>query len=219
LDQGSLQLIELAYVAAGAPEQALPYVDSVRWQWPLDVALDEHGRLGVVAYGYALAGDLRSAREILAVMDSVFENSDFQPRRGIGEAVLALITLQEGRERDAVEHLLRARAESFGYLHWDYRLFLADAQAALGHLSEAIAQYDTVTSTYRMAYPWAPYFALRPLAHERLGSLYLEVDDTVSAARHLAEFIELWKDADPELQPRVDAARRRLAQLVVEGTG
>ncbi|MGD2216973.1 MAG: hypothetical protein PVJ64_09455, partial [Gemmatimonadales bacterium] len=63
------------------------------------------------------------------------------------------------------------------------------------------------------------YCALRTPAHERLGSLYLEAGDTVAAARHLAEFVELWRDADPELQPRVEAARRLLAQLVPEETG
>ena len=29
-------------------------------------------------------------------------------------------------------------------------------------------------------------------------------------------FIELWKNADPELQPRVEDARRRIAELVAE---
>lgn len=48
------------------------------------------------------------------------------------------------------------------------------------------------------------------------GSLYLEVGDTVAAARYLAEFIELWQDADPELQPRIESAQRLLAQLVGE---
>lgn len=62
------------------------------------------------------------------------------------------------------------------------------------------------------------YLALRPLAHKRLGSLYLQVGDTMAAARHLSEFVELWKNADPELQPRVEAARRLLAQLVLEET-
>jgi tetratricopeptide (TPR) repeat protein len=139
--------------------------------------------------------------------------------RGIGERVLALIAVQEGREEEAVEHLRRVRAESFGYLAWDARFFLAEAQAALGGLNEAIAQYDTVTSTHRMhSADLQVYFPLRPVAHERLGSLYLQVGDTVSAARHLGEFIELWKDADPELQPRVESARRLLAQLAAEGT-
>jgi hypothetical protein len=33
------------------------------------------------------------------------------------------------------------------------------------------------------------------------------------AAEHYRAFIELWKSADPELQPRMAEARRRLAKL------
>ena len=45
---------------------------------------------------------------------------------------------------------------------------------------------------------------------------YLAVGDTVSAVAHLASFIDLWKDAEPSLQPLVTDATRRLAQLVGE---
>jgi DNA-binding SARP family transcriptional activator len=225
-DRRLLRFVELASFVAGTPERALPYVDSLRRQSPAYNPWDENERLGDLAYGYALAGDVRSAREILAVMDSVYESDGFHPSTGIGERVHALVALDEGRAEDAVEHLSRAREQSFGYLFWDARFFLAAAHAALGHLTEAIAQYDTVTSTYRMGNWYIMdfdyiyiYCALRPPAHERLGSLYLEAGDTVAAARHLAEFIDLWRDADPELQPRVEAARRLLAQLVPEETG
>jgi hypothetical protein len=33
------------------------------------------------------------------------------------------------------------------------------------------------------------------------------------AASHYAKFVDLWKDADPELQPHVRKARERLAVL------
>ena len=33
------------------------------------------------------------------------------------------------------------------------------------------------------------------------------------AAEHYARFVDLWKDADPELQPRVEAAQRRIDLL------
>jgi hypothetical protein len=36
------------------------------------------------------------------------------------------------------------------------------------------------------------------------------------AIEHYNAFIELWKNADPELQPRVEDARRRIAELVAE---
>jgi hypothetical protein len=48
--------------------------------------------------------------------------------------------------------------------------------------------------------------------HERLGRLY-ESTNRDRAAAHLAAFIDLWKDADPELQPRVATAREKLARL------
>jgi hypothetical protein len=37
--------------------------------------------------------------------------------------------------------------------------------------------------------------------------------DRVRATHHYAKFVELWKDADPELQPKVADVRRRLARL------
>jgi tetratricopeptide (TPR) repeat protein len=216
---GSYQHIVYSSLAADTPERTLPYLESLRSRLPLGgVPHTEYWSLGSIAFGYALAGDGQSARGLLAVMDSLAEGNGFQPLDH-KERTLAVIALQEGRAEDAVEHLRRARAARFGMLRWGNRLLLAEAHAALGHLNEAIAQYDTLTGTYRLRRSDRhASFPLRPLAHERLGSLYLQVGDTVAAARHLAEFIELWKDADPELQPRVEAARRLLAQLAAEGT-
>ena len=37
--------------------------------------------------------------------------------------------------------------------------------------------------------------------------------NTVKAIENYRAFIELWKNADPELQPRVTDAKRRLARL------
>jgi L-ribulose-5-phosphate 3-epimerase UlaE len=36
------------------------------------------------------------------------------------------------------------------------------------------------------------------------------------AAQYYAWFIEMWKDADPELQPQVQEARDRLQEIVRE---
>jgi tetratricopeptide (TPR) repeat protein len=208
-----LRFIELTSLAADAPERATPYLESFRSQLTHGTGLGaEYWSLGVIAYGYALAGDLELARDLLAVMDSLAANDDPRPGR-FGKRVLALVALQEGRAEDALEHLHRAQPTD-SRVFWENRLLLADAHAALGHLNEAIAQYDTLTGTYLLNFrDRHASFPLRPLAHERLGSLYLQVGDTVAAARHLAEFIDLWGDADPELQ-----ARRLLAQLAAEGT-
>ena len=52
-----------------------------------------------------------------------------------------------------------------------------------------------------------------PAIRERLGQLYEEMGNTVKAIENYRAFIELWKNADPELQPRVADAKRRLARL------
>jgi DNA-binding SARP family transcriptional activator len=50
-------------------------------------------------------------------------------------------------------------------------------------------------------------------AHKRLGELYEAKGDTKRAAAHYASFVELWKNADPDLQPKVTEVRARLERL------
>jgi len=49
--------------------------------------------------------------------------------------------------------------------------------------------------------------------YKRLGELYEAKGDKTKAASYYTKFITLWKDADPELQPRVAEVRKRLARL------
>jgi eukaryotic-like serine/threonine-protein kinase len=52
-----------------------------------------------------------------------------------------------------------------------------------------------------------------PAVHKRLGELYEAKGQRDKALAHYHVFLDLWKDADPELQPRVADAKRRLARL------
>jgi hypothetical protein len=52
-----------------------------------------------------------------------------------------------------------------------------------------------------------------PSMYERLGDLYEQQGDTAKATYYYGKLVELWKDADPELQPRVEAARRAIEAL------
>jgi tetratricopeptide (TPR) repeat protein len=54
-------------------------------------------------------------------------------------------------------------------------------------------------------------------AHKRLGELYDAKGDRERAISHLSKFVELWKNADAELQPAVNDAKRRLAKLQAGG--
>jgi hypothetical protein len=55
-----------------------------------------------------------------------------------------------------------------------------------------------------------------PITLERLARLYDARGDLEQAAGYYGRFVELWADADPDLQPRVEAARARLEEIVRE---
>ena len=50
-------------------------------------------------------------------------------------------------------------------------------------------------------------------SHKRVAELYEAKGNSEKAAEHYRKFIDLWKNADAELQPQVAEARRRLAKL------
>ncbi len=52
-----------------------------------------------------------------------------------------------------------------------------------------------------------------PLSHKRLGELYENKGNAAQAAMHYEKFVELWKNADPDMQPRVAEVKRRLQKL------
>ncbi len=212
-------VLTVAYsaLAGGERERVIPYLVELA-----ELADQEstpsviYGMLGVLATGYAIVGDLSDARDLVARMDSIAATGDFYPG-GVADRARALITLQEGRAEESIEHLMRARAADWGLLYRGSRLALADAYAALGRFQEAAVQYDSLTTGYGLNfYDYWSYAVLRPLAHERLGMVYFNLGDNLTAVRHLARFAELWAEADPELQPRVEAARQAIERLTAE---
>jgi len=56
------------------------------------------------------------------------------------------------------------------------------------------------------------WFARAPSAR-RLGELYEAKGERVKAAHYYQMFVDLWKNAEPELQPQVLDVKRRLARL------
>jgi tetratricopeptide (TPR) repeat protein len=56
--------------------------------------------------------------------------------------------------------------------------------------------------------------AYLPAIHKRLGELYEAKGQRDKALQHYRIFIELWKNADPALQPKVTDAKQRVAGLV-----
>lgn len=87
------------------------------------------------------------------------------------------------------------------------RFLRADVLAALGRKEEALSWLASVGrgSVSEVAF-------LGPV-HLRRAEILDALGRADEAAENYEAFVELWRDADPEFQPLVDAARERLQQL------
>jgi hypothetical protein len=88
----------------------------------------------------------------------------------------------------------------------------------------AIADYERYVTTDWDSKLFPGHYAI-PHALERLGQLYdararesapPSPDDIARAAEYYGRFVELWAEADEELQPRVRAAQARLEGILRE---
>ncbi|MBK5098716.1 MAG: protein kinase [Gemmatimonadetes bacterium] len=203
----------IAAWVAGTPETVVPALDDAAAEPPAETARWEHFRLGMIAYGYALAGQTDRASGMLERMDMLAESGGFHTG-AIAEIVRAVIAGQQGDPEASLQHLRQARLDDYGIARIHSRVLEADAYAALERLEEAGAQYDSVLSSYRLNFKddsfWPP---LRPYALRRLGDVYLALGDTTAAIEHFSAFVDMWHDADPELKPLVDDARAKVRTL------
>jgi eukaryotic-like serine/threonine-protein kinase len=171
-----------------------------------------------VAWSFAMAGKPDRARTILSefrasVRDTALLRS-VQPDLHNAEGMIALA---ERKPQEAIVLFRRGDSLPDGPATWDVtRLprYLALAFDAANQPDSAITQYEKAVTTpdfLRSDETMDPMSL--PAIHERLGQLYEAKGNTAKAVEHYRAFIELWKNADPELQPRVAAARRRVLEL------
>jgi tetratricopeptide (TPR) repeat protein len=85
------------------------------------------------------------------------------------------------------------------------RLWIGQIYMELGQPAEAVNWLNTM---------WGRQYL--PTAYLELGRAYEALGEMDQAVAAYAEFVEAWATADPELQPRVEAARTRLEEIVRE---
>jgi eukaryotic-like serine/threonine-protein kinase len=90
----------------------------------------------------------------------------------------------------------------------------AEALEAAGRLREAREAWRQVATDLQTNF-WFSLLGRAP-AWERVGILSEELGDAAGALEAHGRFAELWANADPELQPRVQRARDRVAALEAE---
>jgi tetratricopeptide (TPR) repeat protein len=129
--------------------------------------------------------------------------------RGSDDEAIARAFLALAR-RDTTEAVARVQAlpDSSLLLWYNIRMTKAQLLRASGHLREAA---QTLRPTLQ---PWgASYLPLDGLWHLERGRTYEALGDTAAARRGYQTVVDLWRHADPELQPYVVEARDALGRL------
>jgi eukaryotic-like serine/threonine-protein kinase len=84
-----------------------------------------------------------------------------------------------------------------------------------GRPDEALDEWKRLRRTVQTN--WTYSLALLPQIHQETARLADQLGDREAALEAYEALIRLWADADPEFQPRVRAARERVAELSAEG--
>ena len=170
---------------------------------------------------YALAGRPERARAVLTqyaadVKDSALIRQQAPARHN----ALAEIALAERRPLDAMAEFRLGDQRTDGPAN----ACSACLPANLGRAYDPAGMPDSAIANYER-YLRAPrdlqsVTSVRLLdasvlagVHKRLGELYEAKQDRQRAVGHYLQFIELWKNADRELQPKVAEVKQRLARL------
>jgi tetratricopeptide (TPR) repeat protein len=126
-------------------------------------------------------------------------------------AMLGHIATAERRYNDAVREFSAANADRCAIC---FNPEIARAYDLAGKPDSAIAAFETYIETRTDAIDRAMEDGVSLAgSHKRLAELYDAKGNREKAMSHYARFIDLWKNADPDLQPHVQKARERLSQL------
>ncbi|HXT15712.1 MAG TPA: protein kinase [Gemmatimonadaceae bacterium] len=177
--------------------------------------LDQRPYFGFAQY-YAWAGRPDKARAMIAQFDADVRDPQVRARYEPGRhATMAEILLAEKKPVEAIREMWKSDSMPdgpIGSCEHCMDVSLGRAFDLANMPDSAIAHWERYIneSWLRSAGGDATYLAG---VHKRLGELYEAKGDLAKAESHLSAFIDMWKNADPELQPKVADAKRRLAAI------
>ena len=196
-----------------APDAARREVEEALRRHPLAaIPAEDRPYLGL-AWLYADAGQPDRARQLLAEYEAAVPEG---VRRGqpFRHGAAAQIAFAEGRIQDAIR----------GYRTWYDEdgcsvcglFLLGRAYERAGERDSALAVYERAVTTPGYTRAFEEELTLGP-TYRRLGEMYEERGQLDKAREYYGRFVDLWKNADSELQPIVREIRGRLTRLTQEG--
>ena len=210
---GAMRLAELQLRYGAPPVEPLGTMTAALARHPLDSIPPLDRPLTWLALIYARTGRIEQAKQALRRFETDIPEG---MRRGMWwrHVAYAALAEAEGRQRDALAAYRAAWSEG-GACNLCGLYEIAGAYAALGQADSAIVYYQRAISVPAVARLWTEGSTLAP-SLKRLGELYEGKGDRAKATEYYNRFVELWRDAEPELQPAVREVRQRLARLAQE---
>ncbi|HET7600973.1 MAG TPA: serine/threonine-protein kinase [Gemmatimonadales bacterium] len=211
----ALGMMEIQY--RNRPGAALAIVEKALARVPLDSLPPADRPYLPLARVYAAAGNAAAARRLMREYEAAVPPGY---RRGAQPVIKGMaygaVAEAEGRLDEAAAGY-RAAYDDAGYCNSCGLFDLARIAERAGRADSALALYRRFADTPLLVATVATNTsgALAP-AYKRLGELYEAKGDRRQAAEYYERFVNLWKDADPELQPGVREVRGRLARLAQE---
>ena len=165
---------------------------------------------------YAEAGRPARARELIARYEAEVTETVRQQagERAKWHGARGALALAEGRPEDAIDEF-RLVQELVPQCQLCGLVELARSFDAAGMPDSAVVYYEQYLTTpvlFRAGQDNVNVW----LVMRRLGELYEQLGDTERALLYYDRFVDLWRDADPELQPQVHEIQERMARLAGE---
>ncbi|MBU6367273.1 MAG: protein kinase [Gemmatimonadetes bacterium] len=207
-----LEVIVASAVHRGAIGEGVARLDSVRRSIARRSvpAVDRHD--AALASAYAVLGRADVARPLLAAYLRALTPEERLATWSLWHNAEGEIALAEGRHEQALAAFRRAASADSGRLEPAWTGYSANR---IGFTLDRMGQRDSAAA-YLAAFvegQSSPDPLALPLALRLLGELAEARGDLPEAIRRYRAFAQLWRDADPELQPQVADVRRRIAAL------
>ncbi len=206
----ALRAAELDLRLRNQPSAGLKRVDAALKRHPITSMPPIDRPYALLARYYARAGRLGEAKRLLSEYEKTVPDGI---RRGDKYVYGARgdILLEEGRIPDAVGAYQQwSEAAQCGECGFFFEI--ATAYERMGQDDSAAAFYERVVATAGTTRVLDDASTLGP-SLRRLGELYEARGDRGKAVEYYARFVDLWKDADPELQPQIVRARAAIKRL------
>jgi tetratricopeptide (TPR) repeat protein len=144
-----------------------------------------------------------------AALERDLATSTLSQYTGFRESVRGVVAIADSRPKDAIDLLGTAYKGDVG--REDTGPWRAQAFALANQPDSAIVEFEKYVASGDVLLSSKGSF-LAP-TYKRLGELYETKGNAAKAVENYEKFVELWKDADPELQPQVKAAREKISKL------